>query len=108
MLTSHDLRHFPAIYLLSSYQFPTKSYPERRNASGFTLRKCKIEHFSRYTFLGYSKTIDGVYCVPCKLFSPASITTEIEFVGKPYTNWKHIHSDVKLHVSTDRHKNAEV
>ena len=92
----------------ANYAFPTTNVPEKKNSSGFSLRKCSYALFEKYPFLGYSKVQDGVYCVPCKLWytTPQHGTEASYLIVEPFRDWKKVHSKMRSHSSTAYHKDS--
>lgn len=60
----------------------------------------------KYLLSGYSKESDGVFCLPCMLWTTASNTgTDTSYlVDKPFTDWKRIRQKMSKHMSTTQHE----
>lgn len=86
--------------LVSRYKFPERAFAERKNkASGVTLRKCNEEKMKAFPFLVYSKKMDGVYCLPCRLFPLKAQTgpPTAQLVNLPFHDWKRFHEKMRNH-----------
>jgi hypothetical protein len=91
-----------------SFLFPTKTYNDKRRKAGTTQRRCMREWFQVFPFITYSKSQDGIYCLPCVLFpSPSAHGTPNLLVKQPYTNWKDAKEDLRVHSVCHYHKDAQ-
>lgn len=95
---------------LSRYSFPKQPYKEKKNKSGITYRGCSRELLVRHHYLGYSKILDGVYCLACKLFpvdqSKNAGTAASVLVDRPMKDWHHASTRIKEHAKTKVHKDC--
>ena len=73
-------------------------------------RSCQQQWFSTFHFLSYSQQQDGLYCLPCVLFTVKSekYKRTSNLIDKPFTYWKDVTSDFKSHCTSEYHKNAEI
>ena len=91
----------------ASFHFPAKVYKDSRcKKTGFFKRTCSRDWFTRFDFICYSKSKDGLYCLACKFFPDESHRRPKKMVSEPYRNWKDAMTDLKHHASCDYHINS--
>ena len=81
-------------YLPKDFRFPGNNDPSPR--------RCSFDLLDRYTFLRYSPSKDGVFCVYCLLFS--SEITPKKFHLQPASDWSNIYRDCKAHSEPPKHQ----
>lgn len=91
-----------------SYQFPGTEYRDKRCTSGTMKRRCRHEWLSKFPFLAYSKSQDGLYCVSCVLFPVAAKQGSCAklLLTEPYRKWKDAMQDCRDHSNLEYHKNS--
>ena len=70
------------------YSFPYRSFGDKQ-------RRLNPDWLSRYNFLRYSKSQDGVVCVYCYFFRP---TDSGALISSPLSDWKNIGHLLQKHV----------
>ena len=91
-----------------SFQFPPKIYQDKRQKSGQIQRHCLHDWFDKFTFLAYSESLDGLFCLCCVLFPVRAHqgTRAKNLIEAPYQNWKKALEDFKTHSCLEYHKDS--
>lgn len=87
------------------FEFPSTKIKDSKTKSGFSERKCSMKTLLKYPFLAYSKSQDGVFCLPCKLWTttPVHGTEAAYLISQPFSNWKKINEKMSSHMKTLYH-----
>ena len=67
--------------ILTHKPIPLKEYPFNKQN-----RRFQSKWFEQFSWLRYSKSVDGVFCAPCYLFSKTHVNNE--FASAPFSDWK--------------------
>ena len=91
-----------------SFEFPGKTYKEKRKKSVEIRPHCKYSWLSECNFICYSKSNDGLFFAACVLFLMAVHwgSRASSLITQPYHNWKDIKKDVKNHCTLQYHKDS--
>ena len=110
MLLSKDIR-----YMIQNIEtLPEDDYDYPLSEVGKKQRKFRPDWQRQYSWLAYSPSDDGAYCLQCIAFAPScgvgkgrSVATN-KFVVEPYRNWKDMLDDCRIHSKADYHKDSTV
>ena len=58
-----------------SFLYPEKDFSDKQAKNRIKKRSCKREWLTKYPFVCYSKTLDGLFCLCC-IFFPTSAHQE--------------------------------
>lgn len=87
---SDDQKH----HILTCKPIPLKEYPFNKQK-----RRFQSKWYEQFSWLRYSKSVDGVFCAPCYLFDNAHVSNE--FASTPFSDWKNAIG--KAHGAFNRH-----
>ena len=91
-----------------SYKFPGKKYNDCKRKDGSYMRYCNRDWLTEFTFLSYSRTQDGLYCLSCVLFPTGNESLRANLlINTPYQNWKNVRSDMMKHSTLQYHKTSD-
>ena len=92
-----------------SFKFPGKHYKDSKRKGGTYVRYCNRDWLTEFPFLAYSKSLDGLFCLSCVLFS-SGISNQHRanlLISAPYQNWKDARADILKHSTLKYHLDSE-
>ena len=105
----HGLPRYDKYRLLTTEpSSDSASYPRTRpypNSSDRQFQPSWMKHFS---WLHYSRFVDGTFCHACILFSPSQVCRQElgQFVASPFRTWNKMIDKAKHHASKEYHRTA--
>ena len=84
------------------------SYLRTRPCESSSYRQFQPSWLKQYSWLHYSKYLDGVYCRACVFFAPNQVGGQDlgQFVSKPFSAWIKMSEKAAWHVRKDYHLTA--
>ena len=88
-----------------SFSYSQKDFFDKQAKNGIKKRSCKPEWLTKYAFVSYSKTLDGLFCLCCIFFVTSAHQEQRaqNLVTLPYKNWRKALEELDKHAAVSYH-----
>ena len=91
----------------NSVTYLAKQYKDSQRKWGFMSQSCRQDWLEKWSFLCYSKSWDGVFCLACVFFTNnCSCRGDKQLISEPYQVKKDLLESIKNHAFTEYHLNS--
>lgn len=94
--------------LVKNHFIPSPEYIFPNDFMNGCNRSFNCNWLKRYTWLVYSPTLDGVFCIHCALFVDNRDSNKGSLVNRPFTKWTKLSNELNLHDSFQYHVKSMV